>query len=84
MSTEVPPTMLEVPIGTRLSTVEPEIYSKGHVYVPSLTGRWTRYLTTVRNRRKSFVFALHKRACPWSQAERATVEQAFARARNRF
>ena len=32
MSTEVPPTMLEVPIGTRLSTVEPEIYSKGHVY----------------------------------------------------
>jgi hypothetical protein len=64
--------------------LESKSNSKGRVYVPRLTDRWTRYLTTVRNRRKSFVFALYKRACPWSQAERATVERAFARARSRF
>ena len=32
MSTEMPPILVEVPLGTRLNSVEPEFYSKGHIY----------------------------------------------------
>lgn len=40
MSTEIPPTVLEVPLGTRLSSVDPEYYSKGHIYAAEDVLRW--------------------------------------------